>query len=323
MARGQAGAGGRMRLTLHIGLPKTATSSVQHLLSTGKGGLARRGVCHPGTTPFHHLLARSVASARSDRQRVADETLAGFAEEARAVGAGHVVLSSEHLVSVGRPGVARLRAALARQFPQAGAPRVLCYVREPVSFAASLCQQEVKSGKLRLAAFLADPWPVRLADWLEGYAEVFGAEAMSLRWFDPLALREGDILRDVLAELGLPDFPLPEVAPVLNRSLTAEGVQVADALAAIRPDAARMPGRRRAYKRMLEKIEGRRFILPDDVQARVIAASASDYARIKAMFGLAVPPLRMPASGWPPLSPEEADMRARGIVERVEGLAGG
>lgn len=39
-----------LKLTLHGGLPKTATTTIQHVLDATKPALSERGVLYPGTT---------------------------------------------------------------------------------------------------------------------------------------------------------------------------------------------------------------------------------------------------------------------------------
>lgn len=311
-----------MKLTLHVGLPKTATSSIQHALTVSKTDLAARGVIYPGTTAAHHQLARAINGAEDGRRRmaqVAETTLDDMVAEVRAARARHVVISSEHLILVSEPAVGRLRAMLDARFPATTEVLILCYVREPVAFATSMCQQEVKSGKIRLAEFYADPWPFQLANRMQAFATAFGEDSLRLRQFDPRHLKNGDVIDDFLDAIGEADFEVPEEIPQMNRALTAEGVLVADALTGIRPSEARKRFRRRQYKRLLEGIEGGRFVLPNEVQARIIDRSAADLAALNTRFGLTlVPRLQEVADSAPP-DPADALAMARDIAAQVEG----
>jgi hypothetical protein len=310
-----------MKLTLHVGLKKTATTSLQIALAGARQQLAAEGVLYPGTPDLHHRLARSVKAAEAGdprAERVARETLDAIATEARSAGLGHVVLSSEHLISASAGAVLRLRALLAAQWPELSEIAALCYVREPVAFATSMCQQSLKNGTIRLADFFAAPWPFTVAAWLSNYVGVFGKDSLRLRQFHPDHLKQGDIFRDFLDAIGLPDLTIPVAVQHRNRSLSWEGVLVADALAGLRPGAARDRGRRNRYRRLLGRIEGARFVLPADVQERVIERSAGDVAAMKTLFGLELTPERVAAAGDCPMSAETALAMARQIIEDVE-----
>ncbi|MGL4237704.1 hypothetical protein [Tabrizicola sp.] len=307
-----------MKLTLHVGLKKTATTSLQMALAGAKRELAAFGVLNPGTPDLHQRLARSVKAGDARGDRVARETLDVIAAEARVAGLGHVVLSSEHLISASAEAVARLRLMLEEQWPEVSQILVLCYVREPVGFATSMCQQSLKNGVIRLADFYAAPWPFTVAAWLSNYATVFGRESIRLRHFHPDHLKDGDIFRDFLDAIGLPDLVLPVAVAQRNRSLSHEGVLVADALVGLRPGGERDRARRNRYRRLLGKIEGAKFVLPAEVQERVIEGSSGDVAALKAVFGLELVPERVDGAGACAMSAETALAMARRIIEDVE-----
>jgi hypothetical protein len=196
---------------------------------------------------------------------------------------------------------------------------VLCYLREPVSFATSMIQQDLKNGKTRLDRALADPWPYRLADWVATWADAFGREGVRLRQFHPDHLSRGNILGDVLEMIGRPDLRVPPALPLMNPSLSQAGVLVADALNALHPEALRDKARRGRYKRLLHRIPGSRFVLPPEVQELVIQRSRDDLAALKARWGLDIRPERIEAPVWPGLSEAEARAMAERLVATVEG----
>jgi hypothetical protein len=311
-----------MKLTLHVGLKKTATSTIQHALSVAKPKLAASGVLFPATSDAHHRLARSVIAAEAGdarMQQIAAETVEVLAGEARSAGLDHVVLSSEHLISATAGAVWRLRDMLDRQFPEITDFAVLCYVREPVSFATSMCQQNLKNGVVRLADFYADPWPYTVAAWLENYIDCFGRESVRVRYFHPDHLKNGDIMHDFMDAIGLPETCIPPVVRRRNQALSYEGVLVADALVSLDLDDRRVPSRRAMYRRLLKRIEGRRFVLPSEVQERVIEGCRDDLAALKAVFGLDITPERMEAPDGIIFSEATALSMAERIVEQVGG----
>lgn len=314
-----------MKLTLHVGLPKTATTFVQHTLTANKARLAGAGVVFPGTSLQHHdipKLVELVAAGRVKYRRPLDQLLAGFAEEVAASGRDHVLISSEYLIETPPTAVALMDEVLRQHFPGLSEVRVLCYVREPVAYSTSFCQQVVKSAHQRLQEFFDQPWPLDLRDCLSRYAGQFGRGAMQVRSFRKDSLKNGDILDDVLEVLGVGGLELRRERGALNTALSAQGVQVADALAEIRPVKDRRRRYRREYRRMLEAIEGDRFVLPEAVQDRVIAASRADLAMLEAEYGIALDPVRQTGPADAELPDGMARSMAAEIVERVEGRRG-
>lgn len=311
-----------MKLTLHVGLPKTGTTTIQHVLDRIKPQLAERGVLYPGTTVAQLDLVR-----RSQRDRSGMSTAEGslgeaverMAHEIRAVRPRHVVLSCEHMVLVPAREVARLKDVIAHRLPEIREVAVLCYVREPIGFATSLCQQRLKSGTMRLAEFCAAPWPYNIRDLIAKHVDCYGRSAVRLRSCSPQQLVGASIVGDFLSQIGVPDLPLPMPVPRLNPSLSHPAVLVADALVALRP---RGDGKRRRnaqFKRLLEAIPGPKFVLAEEVQQRIIEASSRDLEAIRARFGLNIVPERVEQSGdleWPA---EMVRAKAEDILRQVEG----
>jgi hypothetical protein len=296
-----------MKLTLHVGLPKTATTFVQHTLSVEKARLAEAGVVYPSDSLVHHdlpKLVELVVAGRAKHGRKLNRLLAGFAGEVTASGREHVLVSSEYLIETSPAALALLDETLRRHFPGLREIKVLCYVREPIAFSTS---------------FYDTPWPLNLRDCLSRYVGQFGREALEVRKFHPDSLKNGDILDDFLDALGIDGLDLKRERGALNTALSDQGVQVADALAEIRPVRDRRRRYRREYRRMLEAIGGDRFVLPDAVQDRVEAASREDLAMLRDEFGVTLAPVRQKGTSGVPLPEETARSLAVHIVDMVEG----
>jgi hypothetical protein len=140
-----------------------------------------------------------------------------------------------------------------------------------------------------------------------------------VRKFHPDSLKDGDILSEFVAALGMNGVRLPREKSSLNTALSAQGVQIADALAEIRPVSGRQRRYRRNYRRALESIQGERFVLPEPVQDRVVAAARDDLAMLKQEFGIDLQPLRQPVATVRAMPEATAESMARLIVEMVEG----
>jgi hypothetical protein len=311
-----------MRLTLHAGLPETGASTLQRTFFAAKRDLAGCGLCYPGTESAHHEVARHAQAAVSwgkRHQRSLHRALESHGEEARVWSAPHLFLSSERLFRMNAAGIGRLGEAIARCLPEVRKTRVLVYVREPVGLAASLGLQQVKAGRLRLAELCADPWRLALAEGLRNLAHGFGRRNMVVRSYAPGDLADGGILADVLLAAGVKG--MDGLAPVAGAGtlLTAAGAEVADALVTLRPVAERTPSRQRRYRRLLEAVDGPPFVLPMEVQARVIAAAQPDLDWVNRVFGLSIRPVPVAAPATRCLSEAEALRLATEIVAAAEG----
>lgn len=209
-----------MRLTLHIGTEKTATTTIQHFLLHNQALLADQGIalsavggrgnnrklaafCQPrnGADDFwaHHNLPNAAARDRFF-EGYGEELAAEFAEAA--TWADQLVLSSEHFHSRLRDAAAvtRLRDLVA---PHVSEIRVLCYVREQSATVKSLYSTAVKSGMVvGFDAFSSQcaPGNPRYDYEMTGalWASVFGEDAVEFRLFDRDSLLEGDICADFL-----------------------------------------------------------------------------------------------------------------------------
>lgn len=310
-----------MKLTLHVGLPKTATTFVQHTLTANKVRLAEAGVVFPGTSLQHHdipKLVERVAAGRLKYRRPLDLLLAAFAREVAASEREHVLISSEYLIETPPAALALMDEVLHQHFPALREIRVLCYVREPIAFATSFCQQVVKSAHQRLEDFYRNPWPLNLRDCLARLGGEFGRDAIRVRNFHPDALKDGDVLADFVDALGIQDWSITPPERLLNQALSSEGLQIADALAVLRPVEDRRRQFRRLYRRQLEAIPGKKFVLPSDVQTRVIERSRQDLAMLKAEFGIELVPKRQPVDKVYAMPAETAEALARLVIEAVE-----
>ena len=96
-----------MKLTLHVGLPKTATTFVQHTLSAEKVRLAEAGVVYPSDSLVHHdlpKLVEQVAAGRGKYRRKLDTNdgdVVPASSQPPVVGeVGHWVIRASHWPAV-------------------------------------------------------------------------------------------------------------------------------------------------------------------------------------------------------------------------------
>lgn len=236
-----------MRLVLHIGTEKTATTTLQHFLYHNRAALAARGVdlsdaC--GSPNNRRLAAYCQPKARFDNffqtrgiRTIAEKEafFAAFETDFKAEVAGlqgdTLILTSEHLHSrlVDRASVEKLHDLLAPLFSEI---RVICYFREQAAVAKSLYSTAIKGGKSEdFAGFLEGCIPenhrYNYHSSFSLWADLFGKEALVARLFDKTAFKGGDICADFLDQAC--GFEMDGFEPVganQNESLGAHGLML-------------------------------------------------------------------------------------------------
>ncbi len=216
-------------LILHIGMSKTGSSSIQHVLAEQRPALSAQGVYlarSPGWAN-HALLPASVVNdpkilwgyhpgtweGLSPEVRIArfrDE----FAAEMSALpdDVARVIITAEQLGMVLREPdeVARLAALLGAYFAPV---QVVVYIRRQDQHAASAYGEWLRSGTLREPGLPAGG-PEKHPEYdygglLDCWADAFGAAAIVPRIFARDRLLDGDVVADFLALAGIALPPLP------------------------------------------------------------------------------------------------------------------
>ena len=194
-----------MKTILHIGLEKTGTTSVQHLLKTNREALLTQGTLvptslHPGNN--FYLAMASFSSFRPDGLLKAEgiknqagldafrrKTLANFQSELKgASGAKQVLISSEHLQS--RLTTLEDIQLLKSNLESVGLEEfeVLVYLREPIRIALSHHSMAIKKGVFVDEKFFEPNHPrvsqiLGFKASLELWQQVFGIESLNVRLY--------------------------------------------------------------------------------------------------------------------------------------------
>jgi hypothetical protein len=174
------------RIVLHIGSPKSGTTTLQHLLVKFEDELLREGVLYPrsgrtaGGAGAHHLLCSSVRGVYSPLN--GHRPWSDFLEELGRAEARTIVISSEEFGRCSESEVLRVR-----QYLEAYPVTVLVYLRNPLKFMVSWYKQNVKMGHYggTFGSFIREQHHV--CDYgrrLERWVKVFGQEQMMVRIYD-------------------------------------------------------------------------------------------------------------------------------------------
>jgi hypothetical protein len=216
---------------VHIGFPKTGTTSIQGAMHNARPALGRHDVVYPGTRRYHKhagIAITQVKGRRGDAPAKESDWL-DVVKEANAAGDGkQVMISSEWLSEANDEGVRRVVNDLG-----AGRVHVVATLRPLVKIMPSAWQQYLQNGhRLHydrwLTGMLLEPpydsptpsfWARHSHDAiLARWAEAAGAENVTAIVVDS---RDHDLLlRQFSSLLGLPAGTLVQPELRDNRSLT-------------------------------------------------------------------------------------------------------
>ena len=221
--------------TLHMGLPKTASTTMQDFFHRNRGALRSYGILYPrslGNTAHRKLLLLAGtktygrfnedyahAKARECRETAMNDLRLEI-EQSRAK---RVILSCENMPSARAATYRKLRSSL--EACGLRVDQVILYLRPQADWRRSVLQQRIKVGIWDAE----DLYPVDspeacgiygcYRDHVERRASAFGAGTIKLRLFGTTYFKDGDFYRELRDAFGLPEASFEEIAPS-NESLS-------------------------------------------------------------------------------------------------------
>ena len=314
-----------MRLLLHIGMPKTGTSTLQRTLLAHRRRLSRVGVLYPRparreanhnriVAPFFEAddMHRALLHGRpngASAQKLGTHVWNDIRREVAGSDASTTILSGELFYGLREDRLRRLAALLREVFDPID---VVCYVREPAAYYVSLAQQLVRG-----TARITPParFRMRTSRCLPRFHAAFD-DRVTVRAFEPTALVDGDIVTDFVTAV------LPEARAALprqqriraNESISAEAMCVLQQrrLAAGGPD--RLT---RRAARTVERLRGLTDAprtpprLRPDLEAALVRRHAAELAWLREHHGIEFSTIAEPAAADepPPAGWETEDLR--------------
>lgn len=212
----------RPELYLHIGRPKTGTTSIQKFLSYNRKSLASHRILYPSTglqDDAHHLLAvsllgnipRHIQHLSTPNHKTIFGNLLREITKARAC---KVIISSELFTLLTGKHENYNRARLAYYLSEFRT-KIVIYFRYQPDLLQSSYVQEVKNNRLlqreelsefktRFLKRKANNYRFSVSQW----ADCFGLKNILIRPFDKPQLQHGDVVSDFLYVSGCGDIPL-------------------------------------------------------------------------------------------------------------------
>lgn len=222
------------RLIIHIGLPKTGTTFLQHSLFAARAELETQGVLYPDPIAGlgsikrkslgHHWLAHALVGRRKRFTADADFVLLDdhVAALRRAIAgspAETAIISSEEMSGFREPVIRELRSL----FPAANV-QILVYLRRQDLWLDSYFAQmaKVRREATPEEIFKSEKWRLDYEKFLEDWSRHFGSENILVRTY---GAGEGydDLWTDFLGAIGVADpARIPSNSTNTNKSLPYE-----------------------------------------------------------------------------------------------------
>ena len=229
------------RLILHIGTPKSGSTSIQQSLGKAHDALKTYNIYYPiiepsSISPYNHIFTfipifvdtiEDIFWFRRRLQPFEDKDLnvqnyrQAWIKEFNTFEQDHFIISAEHLVEpyFNEDAVIRIKEFVGPYFDNV---TIIAYVRHYDTWIPSRIQEYIKNGldsvqkeELReiVEEFLNCPPYMSYQQSLQKWIHVFGRENIVVRPFDPDVFHEGSLLSDFFHASGLPvdDIEIPEI----------------------------------------------------------------------------------------------------------------
>ncbi len=292
------------RACIHIGMPKTATTSIQAAFFRIRALLeSDAGILYPGKQPNHsqplyslfcdnpldydhHIRAGIRTIEKISAINAENQTL--FERQITSSSAATVFFSGETLSLLSEAGVSRFKRWLESFFAEF---RIIMVLREPVAWASSEAQKNILGGSGTMARILQRPPVPQFRRRLEKFCHAFGRDSIHLIDFDSAREGAGGIAGRFADYFSLPPHVREALAAATqhrNPSMSHEATLLIGALneaVPLKKKSGPGPGRFHGDIGFLSRVAGPTFRLPSEALRRVRAGSASDVDWLRQEFG--------------------------------------
>lgn len=289
---------------LHIGLPKTGTTTIQNAFHSCRSALlAETGMLYP-SLEANHTTPLCTMFLDDPRVHISNK-LAGLTSPvdiARAVKGYHDAFESEiahcdwRALLFSAEGLSNLSAREVRKLKEwverfADEWRVIVWVRHPVDLTRSVMQQLVKSG-YTLEELSSNPILPNFRGKLTNWLGVFGHDNIEIVHFESAVAGPGGIAGAFARSVGIGGDLADRIVQAAgrdNQSMSHEAVRLLSSLNRQRPlliGGGIAPCRTGTEVREFQKIPGRRFEIDPATARRIKLESRPDVEWLNETFGL-------------------------------------
>jgi hypothetical protein len=279
---------------LHIGPPKTGSTSVQQTLWKNRELLAKSSIHYPELEKNHRFLVSCFMNEpqkfdynkllkRTDEEivRVNFEKLKQFKNESDTTDCRTLILSSEHLVLLKVEEIMKLKQYL---FEICEDVKILIYLRHPISSVGSFIQESIKNGNRHLSEMRQKPPFSRFGHLIPKWEECFGTESVVLREMHSNSLINKDLIDDFLNIIGYSGDSSKIKRVKANESLSAPAVLIADALTLIAPKFSAD----RKNSNYLSEIKGPKYIPDQEILNKTMELAKPHLEYLEQKWGISL-----------------------------------
>ncbi len=279
-----------MTIFLHIGSPKTGTTSIQRFFAANHALLRNKGFLYPKFAgpenhtklaayahqqDFHHIELRLGISSEESR-RAYRKSFAQLFHQRLAAVKENIIFSGEHCAAIlnTEEEIGRLHDLLAGLKHKI---KIIFYARQQADFLVSQYSTNIVNGRTSPLVYPTQTNLERNFDYyglLRRWEAVFGREAIIARVFDRSQLAGGDVVQDICEVIGLDWAALSGATrpPRLNESLDHETIEFLRHFNAYAPpviDRALNPDRGN-FAGLVQQISGKEKIgIPQEIAQRL------------------------------------------------------
>ncbi|HEX2552430.1 MAG TPA: hypothetical protein VHL98_01930 [Microvirga sp.] len=220
-----------MQIILHIGQPKTASTTIQFYCDRNRRPLAAQGVLYPTSLGEKKSFIATFLNRRGRRAGMfgsPETVVAGLrAEFSRPF--EKALLSDETIYRCRKENKQKIKDLFGEY---ATSWRILCYVRRPDEHIVSSYQQTIRNATNFNGSF-EEFYAKRMNDdyyrynhQMERWAEIFGADSLEVRVFHRKTLQGGPV-EDFIRWIGLDPATLPpDIEEAANESVDRVGTEI-------------------------------------------------------------------------------------------------
>lgn len=231
----------KRKLVIHIGTPKTGTTSIQNTFGNSKEVLLRQHIYYPAFEQYNHIFnfmpifkENGESLVFLQREELTESLFnAKFSalkqqwiEQFQTFKHGTFIISAEWLTIFNGEEVKSVKEFVMPYFDEV---QIVAYVRPFKPFISSIAQQMVKEGWFSvndITTYTEGPIsPLTYISSIKHWITVFGNPNVSVRYFDRGSFLKGDLLADFLHVIGHSDVDVSTlVQKKTNEALTENTV---------------------------------------------------------------------------------------------------
>ena len=212
-------------ITIHIGMHKTGSSSIQHALSGFDDGIsacpdlgyenqsipfysAYSGYCQD----YHIWRSSGLSGEAIENKRI--ECINRISESLSLCLSRNLIYSGEDICLISEEGISEIKNKF---YMHADRVKIICYYRDPISYAESAWQEVIRQGVNRKS-----PPEPNYRFKIDKFIRLFGRNNVILRPFRADELFKNDVVYDFF---NLCEISSIKAVPLKNKSLSTEAIK--------------------------------------------------------------------------------------------------